>query len=211
MPRGGGRGLSETAKSQTYFCADLNASASAPYPVSWSYSWGLAPAAPCSLLTAGGIEFVPMIWGKESVNATLPFLSGVTHLLGFNEPNGAHQSNLSPAEAAALWPSVEATARAAGLSLVSPAPAGNGVAWLDAFFAACNGCLENIVAIAQHTYACSADALKSDLALYVKYAKPIWVTEFNCGNGSRNASDAEHLAYMEVALPILQADTNIER
>jgi hypothetical protein len=152
-----------------------------------------------------------MIWGEKSVNQTPFVAAGTTHLLGFNEPNSAGQSNLSPARAAALWPAVVATARTAGLSLVSPAPAGNGVAWLDAFFAACGGCLAGIDAIAQHTYACSADALRSDLGLYVKYGKPIWVTEFNCGDGSRNASAPEHRAYMEAALPILDADPHIER
>lgn len=47
--------------------------------------------------------------------------------------------------------------------------------------------------------------------MYSKYGKPIWVTEFNCGDGSRNASAAEHLAYMKVALPILDATAHVER
>ena len=47
--------------------------------------------------------------------------------------------------------------------------------------------------------------------MYTKYGKPIWVTEFNCGDGSRNASAAEHLAYMQAALPILDAAPHVER
>ena len=49
------------------------------------------------------------------------------------------------------------------------------------------------------------------LGLYTKFGKPIWVTELNCGDGARNASAAEHLAYMKTALPILEASESVER
>lgn len=154
------RGLSEAVKWGDVFCADLSTAVSAPQPVTWAYSWSLFPASPCSQLSSGVADFAPMVWGRKSVNATLNFTTGVRFLLGFNEPNGAAQSDLTPAEAAALWPSVSATAKAAGLQLVSPAPAGNGVSWLDQFFSLCNGCLTDIVAIAQHTYVCTGPALQ---------------------------------------------------
>lgn len=229
------RGLSEADGWSSFFCDDLSVALDAPQPVSWAYSWAINPAAPCPQLASGLANFVPMVWGQKDVNVTLNFTAGVRFLLGFNEPNGAKQSDLTPAEAAALWPSVAATAKAAGLGLVSPAPAGNGVAWLDSFFSLCNNCLDDVVAIAQHTYACTGPALQQvcagdtnacmcvsqvrfcvscamqSLGLYTKYGKPIWVTEFNCGDGSRNASAAEHLAYMKTALPILEASVSVER
>ena len=154
------RGLSEADSWSSFFCSDLSTALGAPQPVSWAYSWAINPAAPCPQLASGLATFVPMVWGRKDVNATLNFTAGVRFLLGFNEPNGAKQSDLTPAEAASLWPYVAATAKAAGLGLVSPAPAGNGVAWLDSFFSQCNNCLDEVVAIAQHTYACTGPALE---------------------------------------------------
>ena len=58
--------------------------------------------------------------------------SSTTHLLGFNEPNLRHQSNLTAKQACKLWPTVTAAARKHGLKLGSPAanhckPGGGGL------------------------------------------------------------------------------------
>jgi hypothetical protein len=97
--------------------------------------------------------------------------NGATHLLGLNEPDNAGQAHLTPQAAATAWkkymqpvrrhlkPSrrsrLTSAAQYAGkLKLVSPAvtdgPAPGGLAWLDAFFAACAGCTVDAVAI--HIY-----------------------------------------------------------
>src|SRR5258708_5458428 len=134
--------------------------------VSWWYDWGSqgsgAPAA---------IEFVPMIWGTKSLNDSLP--AGANYVLGFNEPNFKQQSNLTPAQAAAAWPTVEAKAKAAGIPLVSPAVNFCGspsdpsqcsdpsitdpYTWLKDFFAACSGCEVDYVAV--HWYNCDLPSL----------------------------------------------------
>ena len=190
------------------FCADLEAARAS---LSWTYSWALTPPSEgCGALST--VAFAPMFWGAAAVkNASGMFTTGLsTHVLGFNEPNGKGQSDLTPAEAAALWPSVAAAATARNLSLVAPVPSGTDTAWLDAFFAAC-ACKDDVGVIALHPYSCDAAALKSALTAWSKYGKPLWVTEFNCGDGMRNASAAEHLAWMKVALPLLDADPRVER
>src|SRR5258708_6890498 len=73
--------------------------------VSWWYNWATQGSGQGS-----GIEFVPMIWGSGSLHSALP--AGSKFVLGFNEPNFKSQSNLTPAQAAADWPSVETAASA---------------------------------------------------------------------------------------------------
>jgi hypothetical protein len=193
------------------FCADL-AAAHASGALAWTYSWALSPPDDsCGALR--DVPFEPMVWGAASAkNASGLWTSPISsHLLGYNEPNGKRQSNLTPVEAAALWPAVAAVARAHKLALVAPVPSGTDTAWLDSFFSACGGCAADVDVIALHPYSCTLAALKSALAAWGKYGKPLWVTEFNCGDGARNASAAEHLAWMKAALPVLDADARVER
>ena len=188
--------------------------------IGWWYNWSGQPdSASVAAAHAGlGVEFVPMAWGQ----ASLPDLPtqvppDARYLLGFNEPNFGSQSNLTPAQAAALWPQVEAFAEQRGLAVVSPAvnycgsPCNvtNPFDWLDQFFAACPGC--QVDAIAMHWYACSADALTSYLQTFEsKYTQPLWLTEFSCLDQSDTSEPVEE-AYMKIALPILEADPRVAR
>jgi hypothetical protein len=187
----------------------------------WFYGWGAEPSASdynksCTKEYDSG--FIPMTWSKKAVGEEI--YPDAAALLGFNEPNHKEQSNMEPAVAAAEWPAFEAKAKASGIPrLGSPAAAGCGNPskclgniddWFDKFFAACKGCQVDF--IATHTYVCSGSALSSFLeGLHLRYQKPIWITEFNCGDGSKNASAAQHLAYMKEALPILEATSYVER
>ena len=60
-----------------------------------------------------------MIWGSHAVQhiASLPATS--KYLLGFNEPNILVQSNMTPAEACALWPLLEAANKTLGSPAVN--------------------------------------------------------------------------------------------
>jgi hypothetical protein len=180
--------------------------------VTWWYNWGIQGAA--------DVEFVPMVWGKDSVGDAIP--AGSRFLLTFNEPNFHAQSNLTAAEAAALWPGIEATAKAAGIPIVSPGmnfcgPAANcngtdPYQYLKDFFAACSGCQVDYVAV--HWYNCDLPSLQDylepggNLEGFEQFGRPIWLTEFSC-NGDATATQQEQ--FMRAAVPYLEANPHVFR
>jgi len=94
--------------------------------VSWIYNWGNAPKNP-DVYSEGNIAFVPMNWnrgGETNFTAIRNYVKNhpeTKYLLGYNEPNFSSQSNITPAQAAAAWPQMEALADELGLMLVAPA------------------------------------------------------------------------------------------
>jgi hypothetical protein len=184
--------------------------------VRWWYDWSNQGGG-----ASTGIEFVPMIWGSASVNSAIP--SASKFLLTFNEPNFHAQSNLTAAQAASYWPTLQAKAMAAGnIPIVSPGmnfcgpdSACNGTSpyqYLKDFFAACAGCQVDYVAV--HWYNCDLPSLKDylepggSLEGFEQFGKPIWLTEFSC-DGSASAADQE--AFMRVAVPYLESKANVFR
>jgi hypothetical protein len=167
-----------------------------------------------------------MIWGAGSLNG--PIATTSRYVLGFNEPNFKAQSNLTPTQAAADWPSVEALAKPLGIPLVSPAVNFCGSStntsgcsdpsvtdpygWLKDFFAACTGCEVDYIAV--HWYNCDLPSLQgyidgnSSLQGFVQFGKPIWLTEFSC-DGTHSA--AQQQTYMEAAVPYLENNPNVQR
>jgi len=189
--------------------------------VTWWYNW-----ADSETGGAAGVQYVPMIWGSASLAGPIPSTS--PYLLGFNEPNFVAQSNLTPAQAAADWPQVEALARPLGIPLVSPAVNFCGSStntsgcsdpsvtdpytWLKDFFAACTGCEVDYVAV--HWYNCDLPSLQgyidgsSSLEGFVQFGKPIWLTEFACPGSS---TVAEQQTYMQAAVPYLEGNPHVYR
>jgi hypothetical protein len=183
--------------------------------VTWWYNWAIKPSG-----ADVGIEFVPMIWGSGSVNATLP--AGAEYLLTFNEPNFKAQSNLTAAQAASYWPTIETKAAAANVPIVGPAmnycgPAANcnGTSpyqYLKDFFAACASCKVDYVAV--HWYNCDLPSLKDylepggNLEGFEQFGKPIWLTEFSCDG---NATVAQQEAFMRAAIPYLEGNPHVFR
>jgi O-glycosyl hydrolase len=161
-----------------------------------------------------------MVWGGTFDPATLEkqVPAGTKYLLTFNEPNFGSEANLTPAQAAALWPQIEAFAKARGMKIVSPAVNYCGspcnetdpFMWLQKFFAACTGCQVDYVAM--HWYACTKAALTSTLAKYEQqFAKPLWVTEFSCLDDKSKVDDGDELIYMQDAVAALEADPMVFR
>jgi len=112
------------------------------------------------------VEYVPMAWGAHFDQQTLiNYLLAhprVKFILGFNEPNFKGQANLTPSQAAAAWPALQAIADRFNLTIVGPAinfsyvggaVVENGieytdpVKWYEVFFAACQGCRVDHIAI----------------------------------------------------------------
>jgi hypothetical protein len=184
------------------------------YPVvGWWYNWAARGGGGDT-----GMEFVPMLWGSGSLDATLP--AGSRFLLTFNEPNFKAQANLGAAQAAGYWPTIEG--KAAGLPIVGPGmnfcgPADqcNGTdpyQYLQDFFAACSGCRVDYVAV--HWYNCDLPSLQDylepggNLPGFEQFGKPIWLTEFSC---DPSASVAEQETYMRAAIPYLEANPHVFR
>lgn len=192
--------------------------------ISWWYNWAFEPDPGVrDVYTQLGVEYVPMIWGGavDTAQAQTKMPAAKT-LLGFNEPNFGEQANLSAADAAAKWPSVQAVADARGLTLVSPAVnfcGGNcqdtdPFAYLDDFFAACSDC--RVDAIGVHVYVgCAGEGgnhakwLIDHLHTYeARFTQPIWLTEFAC-NDAKNES--EQKAFLTDAVTYLESDARVQR
>lgn len=190
--------------------------------VSWGYIWHFNPdtvwggGPKLKEWDSFGIRFRPMIWGEKQLSPAES--EGIparrTALLGFNEPNFPDQANLSPAQAAAMWPRVERLAKDAGINyLVSPAvnfADYDPIDWLRDFFAACDGC--QVDAIAFHSYTCYGRWLKDHIQKYKVFKKPLWLTEFACSEfGSLERRDvAGQASFMREVVPMLEHDADVE-
>ena len=130
--------------------------------------------------------WVPMISKAESLtSATMTRLRAagragrVRYLLGFNEPDSTSQANLTPQQAAALWPQLEGT----GLILGSPAPATPSDGWLARFMALAQQRHLRIDFISLHYYQdftnprAVSELRRQLVSLHRQYRRPIWITE----------------------------------
>jgi hypothetical protein len=191
--------------------------------IAWWYNWDQRPDSQVAQVHASmGVEFVPMVWGSAHVaraDRDIPS-TGMHTLLGFNEPNFHAQANMSPEAAARAWPELERIAKQKGITrIASPAVnyCGGGcwdtdpVGYLDRFFAECEklgGCKVDV--IAYHAYVCRLEWLTPKIEALYKYEKPIWLTEFACGDSAGISEDMQ-VAYMKDAVPWLEANPRIER
>ena len=188
--------------------------------IGWWYNWAASPDGTLSKGFTAGVEYVPMIWGGTFDTTTLAkqIPAGAKYLPTFNEPNFGSQANLTPSQAAALWPQIQSFANARGMKIVSPAVNYCGSPcndtdpfdWLTKFFAACTNCQVDYVAM--HWYACTKSALTSTVAKYEQmFGKPLWVTEFSCLDTKSDVTDAFELSYMKDAVAALEADPMVFR
>lgn len=188
----------------------------------WAYDWSskLPKAVP-------GLEWVPMVWGARSVSpSVLRALSSYAHarraryLLTFNEPDQRSQANMTPAQAAALWPALEKT----GLKLGSPAPAIWFGRWFQQFMAIARARHLRVDFIALHFYqdftVPNAVALLRShlLAVWKLYHRPIWVTEIGTADSRawgkrmlRTPTAARALSYMRRAMAMLDGLPFVQR
>ncbi|WP_435870121.1 glycoside hydrolase family protein [Eleftheria terrae] len=160
--------------------------------VSWWYNWSprVNAGLPADYRARYGADFLPMLWNgnyqSAEVEAFLKANPHIQYLLVLNEPNLVDQANLTPQQAAAIWPGYEALAARTGVKIVGPAITwgtlpgySDPVAWLDAFHAAyrqANGGRDpRIDYLAFHWY---DYGLGGQLDRLKKYGKSFWVTEF---------------------------------
>jgi hypothetical protein len=176
--------------------------------VSWWYNWSPRPHAnlPADYRQRYGMDFYPMLWNGNfdaaAVTAWLQADPSVRYLLLMNEPNLRDQANLTPVQAADIWPRYEAVAAATGVQLVGPAITWgtlpsfeDPIVWMDAFLAAYAGAnggrAPRIDYLAFHWY---DYGLAGQLDRLAKYGKPFWVTEFANWHAQADGAQIDTLA-----------------
>jgi hypothetical protein len=192
--------------------------------VSWWYNWTSSPntAVPADYATTYAMDYYPMLWnGSFNAANIVTYLKanpGIKYMLVLNEPSQSGQSNMTPQEAAQLWPQYESIAAQTGVKIVGPAmsygnmPANatpnynDPVAWLDAFYAAyqaANGGNDpQIDYLAFHWYDYGLD---SQLDRLTKYNKPFWVTEFANWHTGDGSAQIDTLAKQEAQMTSMVA------
>jgi hypothetical protein len=152
---------------------------------SWYFNGSTRPDPTCP---APDNRFVPMIRNAAGMSALPEAIANAQAsgwLMGFNEPNLSWQGNMTPAEAAELWPQIEA--QAGVIKLVSPAPSQHNPSWLWQMVTEYQnrfGHAPRFDAIAWHIYANNPTTIQNFLsdrrneALTRGYDVPIWVTEY---------------------------------
>ena len=185
--------------------------------VDWYYRWEstyyLSPNPP----------FVPMIKDARrlleqdaiaKMQAQLP-KTNAKHLLGFNEPDHKSQANMSVDQAIKLWPKLEAT----GLRLGSPATINPTSLWLEDFMKKAGQTGRRVDFMTMHVYAWpnAESFLGKVTALYEKYGKPIWVTEYAVADWAATRSNPsrysrkETEAFMRETVAGMRAMPYVER
>ena len=201
QPKSAKRGIAYDVTSS----ADLAALAPG---VSWWYNWSPSPSTgvPQDYSTRYGADFYPMLWNGNfdaaSTESKLRANPAIRYLLVLNEPNLTDQANLTPSQAAEVWPKYEQVAANTGVKLVGPAMnwgtmSGyeDPVVWLDAFYAAYrtrNGNRDpRIDYLAFHWY---DYGLSGQLDRLKRYGKPFWVTEFSNWHSQNDGAQIDTLA-----------------
>ncbi len=145
---------------------------------------------------------------------------GVNHLLGYNEPNSADQSNIAYGDAVWSWPDLLGT----GLRVGSPAPTDGGLSWLSSFMTQAASENKRVDFVALHYYRCYGNAADPTGAanqfynflkgVYDTYRKPIWITEWNNGANWTTCADptaAQQDATVAAMLTMLENAYFVER
>ncbi len=205
----------------SHSAADMNTASAG---ISWWYNWGNQPDASIRTTYSNyGVDYAPMAWNAAGINGVNTWVSQdnrVKYILGFNEPNFKDQANMTPTQAAAAWPQLQAIADKYGLKLVSPAVnyCGNCVSengtvytnpfkWLDDFFAACPTCRVDYIAL--HWYG-GGNSMMSYVNDARKYGKPIWITEFADWESSGVTSEIQK-NYLAGTTNFLERDPDVFR
>ena len=190
----------------------------------WYYNWG-------DSLKYTGHQYVPMTWGKKAASVGIANyfigLSGIDHILSFNEPDNVNQSNIPVDTAVNRYKVMLSTGLRLGAPAVQQGNAFGSGKWLTLFMSGTAANHERVDFIPLHWYdwgnqtqTLSTDSLTAAAVLnrfknYVTNvhnaypAQMIWITEFNA-NPNRTSSHV-HEIFMRNAAIWLNAQSYIER
>ncbi|KAL7801010.1 glycosyl hydrolase catalytic core domain-containing protein [Trichoderma afarasin] len=174
--------------------------------LTWYYNYQSQPSPDYTSISQDQFEFVPMMWGVSANLSDTTFLSqvrtlinqgtNITHVLGFNEPDGSTSnggSDIQPRDAAQAWVANFEPLGKMGIKLGLPATTGgpDGIPWLKQFLANCS----DIVSTGNQKKNCTFDFLPvhwydnfAGLASLIGERRAtwpntsIWVTEYAFAN-----------------------------
>lgn len=186
--------------------------------VSWFYNWANdIPLALDDAITAKGMDYFPMTWNgnfdKDRIRAYKQKHPDCEYLLAYNEPNLTDQANMTPQQAAAIFPEVKALATELNMKIISPAmnygtlaEYGDPIKWLDEFFELVPA--SNFDGIALHCYMAVPASFKSYVERFDKYNKKIWMTEF-CAWEPSISNAGQQIKYMADVINYMEVHPNI--
>jgi hypothetical protein len=182
----------------------------------WVYNWSRSTTANLPL----NIAFHPMQWGDfnwdigSNQGPIDQFISRwrrddrALHLLGFNEPDGDEQANLSVTEVITLWPRLEKM----NFPLVSPVTVNPDNAWMNDFMTQAEARGYRMDAIAAHNYPSPSGGDPSSLINLLQtfsndWDRPVWLTEFSTVNWSGTGTWTEEDNYNWLAEFLWRAES----
>lgn len=179
--------------------------------LTWYYNYKYEPSD--AYKDDSSFHYVPMLWGASESDKGTPFLdsvkrqissgSNISHVLGFNEPDGPTStggSNMSPALAASAWKLQLEPLKKLGVKLGAPAVTSSqdGFTWLTNWLSACDGgCNPDFIPV--HFYG-SFEGLAGHVG-QVASTYPnltIWVTEWGFPN--QNLEDTQSFFNQSIAM-----------
>ncbi|WP_267717154.1 glycosyl hydrolase [Streptomyces sp. CoH17] len=186
---------------------------------SWFHNWASSSG---NLAKPGNVEFVPMIWGPDSV--TDAELANATregrNLLAFNEPDHPGQADMTVEQALDLWPRLEGTGLRLGAPAVS-ADADKPGSWLDRFMMGASERGLRVDFIPVHWYGAdfSSDATQQLVdylrRVHDRYKKPVWLTEYALidftGGTPRYPNEEEQSNFIRKSMQGLKALDFVEK
>jgi len=183
----------------------------------WHYNWGSNRPAD----EASNVDYVPMVWGgRMSESSMKPLIErnksqGAKALLGFNEPDGKDQANMSVTEALDLWPLLMKS----GFRLGSPAGVHPDREWMIEFMKGVEERKLRVDFICMHSYAgLDVDGLVNRIQKVSKlFNRPVWLTEFAVADWSAKSREQNRykpeqiLEFMKKIFPRLENLDCLER
>ncbi|KAF7351501.1 Glycoside hydrolase family 128 protein [Mycena sanguinolenta] len=155
-----------------------------------------------------------MQWNADGIAslAANAKVANAVGILAFNEPDISSQANMTPEDAASYYLQYISPLSAQGFKLATPAVTNGGpptgLAWLDAFLAACTGCAYDYIAL--HWYGGWIDDFTEFIESAKKYNKPIHLTEFGLSwDAQAQASDYEE--FLPLALSYLDSEPAVAK
>ena len=183
--------------------------------IHWFYTWGAGRDGTVYDIKPEYTEFVPMQWGKWWLDANIAAYKvfkdeGKMHyLLGFNEPDGVEQANMTVDQAIDRWPQLEEV----GVPLGSPATVNPPNDGMKEFMqrATQNNLRVDFVTVHSYGGASATNFINMLKETYNLYGKPIWITEFAVADWQAETpednkySPEKVLNFMKELLPQLEA------